>query len=244
MNIYLAATLPEINAIQDVSDINILETFFTLKKNDKAMKKFKNCHSFFLDSGAFTFLNSKISNINWDEYIDDYAAFINKWDIQLFFELDIDCIVGLQEVERLRAKLEALTGKKSIPVWHKNRGKDYFIKMCEVYPYVALGGIAIKEIPKKKYESVFPWFINIAHEHEAKIHGLGYTSISNLKKYHFDSVDSSTWKGGNKFGLIYKFIDGEIKTISKKGYRLDSKKATIYNLNEWIKYQKYAKNNL
>lgn len=95
--------------------------------------------------------------------------------------MDIDSVVGLAEVERLRHKLERMTGKKPIPVWHKNRGKEYFVKMCEEYPYVAIGGIVTKEIPRKVYETAFPWFINTAHKHKAKIHGLGYTTVANLQ---------------------------------------------------------------
>lgn len=162
--------------------------------------------------------------------------------MRLFFELDIDSVVGLEEVERLRAKLEAMTNKKPIPVWHKNRGKEYFIKMCEEYPYVALGGIVTKEIPRKKYESAFPWFINTAHEHGAKIHGLGYTNIANLKKYHFDSVDSTAWLCGNRGGYLYKFNPSteKMEQITKEGCRLKPREGTVNNFNEWVKFSMYA----
>ena len=194
--------------VRDVklSEMSILESFYYLRKNEEFMALAKHFGSFLLDSGAFTFMTGAHKGaINWDEYVEEYARFINKHDIKLFFELDIDSVVGLQEVERLREKLEALTGKKPIPVWHKNRGKEYFIKMCENYPYVALGGIVTKEIPRQKYEKGFPWFIKTAHLHHCKIHGLGYTTILNLPKYHFDSVDSTAWLYGNRGGYLYKF---------------------------------------
>lgn len=35
--------------------------------------------------------------VNWDEYVEEYAEFIIKYDIKLFFELDIDAIVGLKK---------------------------------------------------------------------------------------------------------------------------------------------------
>lgn len=97
--------------------INILESFYYLRKNEEFMTLVKHFGSFLLDSGAFTFMSgSHKGGINWDEYVEEYAAFINRWNVQLFFELDIDSVVGLTEVERLREKLEALTGKKPIPV--------------------------------------------------------------------------------------------------------------------------------
>lgn len=235
--------------VRDVklSEMSILESFYYLRKNEKFMALAKHFGSFLLDSGAFTFMTGAHKGaINWDEYVEDYARFINKHDIKLFFELDIDSVVGLQEVERLREKLEALTGKKPIPVWHRNRGKEYFIKMCENYPYVALGGIVTKEIDRKKYETAFPWFIKTAHDHKCKIHGLGYTTVANLKKYHFDSVDSTAWLYGNRGGYLYKFNPrtGLLEQLGKEGCRLKSREGAVNNFNEWVKFGKYAENHL
>lgn len=230
-----------------LKSINILESFYYLRKNEEFMTLVKHFGSFMLDSGAFSFMSgSHKCGINWDEYIEEYAAFINRWNVQLFFELDIDSVVGLTEVERFREKLEALTGKKPIPVWHRNRGKEYFIKMCENYPYVALGGIVTKEIDRKKYETAFSWFIKTAHDHKCKIHGLGYTTVANLKKYHFDSVDSTAWLYGNRGGYLYKFNPrtGLLEQLSKEGCRLKSREGAVNNFNEWVKFGKYAENHL
>ena len=233
------------NFVRDVklSEMSILESFYYLRKNEKFMTLVKHFGSFLLDSGAFTFMSgSHKGGINWDEYVEEYAAFINRWNVHLFFELDIDSVVGLTEVERIREKLEALTGKKPIPVWHRNRGKEYFIKMCENYPYVALGGIVTKEIDRKKYETAFPWFIKTAHDHKCKIHGLGYTTVANLKKYHFDSVDSTAWLYGNRGGYLYKFNPrtGLLEQLGKEGCRLKSREGAVNNFNEWVKFGKYA----
>ena len=234
--------------VRDVklSEMSILESFYYLRKNEEFMALAKHFGSFLLDSGAFTFMTGAYKGaINWDEYVEEYARFINKHDIKLFFELDIDSVVGLQEVERLREKLEALTGKKPIPVWHKNRGKEYFIKMCENYPYVALGGIVTKEIPRQKYEKGFPWFIKTAHLHHCKIHGLGYTTILNLPKYHFDSVDSTAWLYGNRGGYLYKFnpSKGTMDQLHADNARLKSREGAVNNFREWVKLCKYAEAN-
>lgn len=234
--------------VRDVklSEMSILESFYYLRKNEEFMALAKHFGSFLLDSGAFTFMTGAHKGaINWDEYVEEYARFINKHDIKLFFELDIDSVVGLQEVERLREKLEALTGKKPIPVWHKNRGKEYFIKMCENYPYVALGGIVTKEIPRQKYEKGFPWFIKTAHLHRCKIHGLGYTTILNLPKYHFDSVDSTAWLYGNRGGYLYKFnpSKGTMDQLKADNARLKSREGAVNNFREWVKLCKYAEAN-
>lgn len=228
---------------KSLSGINVLESYYYLRKNENFMPLVRYFGSFLLDSGAYTFMaGSHKGGCDWDAYVSEYADFINRHDVKLFFELDIDSVVGLAEVERLRYKLERMTGKKPIPVWHKNRGKEYFVKMCEEYPYVAIGGIVTKEIPRAIYEKAFPWFINTAHKHKAKIHGLGYTTVANLQKYHFDSVDSTAWLYGNRGGYLYKFNPrtGLMEQMSKEGCRLKARGGAVNNFNEWVKFSKYA----
>ena len=208
MNIFLVGTRPaRCGRYANWDDLNILESFYYLRKNTRLPWLIKTFKNFLLDSGAFTFLSSgKI--VDFDAYTEEYAAFIRKWDVKNFFELDIDSIVGLKEVERLRTKLMDLTGRKPIPVWHKNRGKEYFVEMCKEYPYVAIGGIVTKEIPIRIYEKMFPWFIATAHKYGSKIHALGYTNIKGLYTYKFDSVDSTSWVYGNRSGYLYIFDIG------------------------------------
>lgn len=222
---------------------NILQSFYYCN-NFSEKDIIPKCKSFMLDSGAFTFF-SKGGNINWNDYIVRYAGFINKNNIDLFFELDIDVLIGYKKVLEYRKMLEAKTKKKCIPVWHKSRGKEEFIKMCKEYPYVAIGGIVSKEILPSEYK-YFPWFINTAHKYGAKIHGLGFTNLKGLEIYHFDSVDSTSWTGGNRFGSIYIFNGRTLKIIEKgKNQRMkDHKAIAIHNYKEWIKFQKYAEMNL
>ena len=246
MKIYLAGSETRtwiLDEIENLQDVNILESYYYLRQFESYMEKIVKCGSFLLDSGAFTFLQKQHGDIDWDKYIEEYAAFINKWDVTMFFELDIDSLVGLQEVERLRKKLTDLTGKTPIPVWHKSRGKEYFIKMCQEFDYIGLGGIVINEIPRKKFESAFHWFINTAHKYGCKIHGLGYTSVPGLKKYHFDSIDSITWVSGNFSGKIFKFnsTTGEMKEIfAEEGKKLNARPAALNNFTEWVKFGKYV----
>ena len=234
--------------VTSFKDFNILESYYTLRDNENFMELLNRCNSFLLDSGAFTFMSgTHQGEIQWEQYIDEYADCINRYDIKHFFELDIDSIVGLEKVEEYRKRLERLTNKQPIPVWHKNRGKEYFIRMCEEYPYVSIGGIVTREIPRNIYEKAFPWFIATAHQHGCKIHGLGYTNILGLHKYHFDSVDSTAWLYGNRGGYLYKFKPdtGTLEQIQPecKG-RLKPREAALNNFIEWIKFTKYAEKKL
>lgn len=241
MDLYLAGKheVKNGNACKTWENLKILESYYYASKNKNFARLVKTSTKILLDSGAFTFIKKR-TNIDWDYYLKEYAEFINKHDIKLFFELDIDPIVGLAKVEKMTAKLEELTNKKPIPVWHKNRGKEYYLQMCKNYPYIALGGIALKEIPRKQFETLFPWFITTAHKYGCKLHGLGYTG--NLHLYKFDSVDSSAWLHGNLGGYLYNFNPStkKIEQIKKEGYRVKTFMTALHNFNEWVKYSKYA----
>ena len=226
-------------AIPPPIELSILESFYYADEwTEWAIPKLKN---FMLDSGAFTFLTSHKGKVDWNDYLRKYADFVNKNDVKLFYELDIDSIVGYDTVLEMRKWLELETGKKPIPVWHKSRGKAEFLKMCDEYDYVAIGGIVSREITRQEYK-YFPWFINEAHKRGAKIHGLGFTNLEGIQKYHFDSVDSTSWTTGNRFGAIYRFNGKTMEKFDKKeGQRLaDSRAVAINNFNEWVKFQKYA----
>jgi len=244
MDIYLAGTYSSPCVIPDTEKIFVLESFYYIQE---WMEPYIKEHwNFMLDSGAFTFMSNKQIgiNIDWDKYVERYANYINKLDVKLFFELDIDSIIGLKEVERLRAKLEKLTGKQSIPVWHKSRGLEYWKKMVKDYDYVSIGGIVSKEIKSSEF-GIFNPLLKIAKENNCKVHALGFTNQQGVKRYKFDSVDSTAWIYGNIGGYIYQFTGREIIQIHKPpNTRLKSKKVAIHNFKEWVKFQKYAYENL
>lgn len=251
MKIYLAGSAPwKEQGLYDEAFIKhrpyILESFYYVNEETERLLPYMG--DFLLDSGAFTLRQNTEESIDWLEFTRKYANYINRNRIEKFFELDIDNLIGYDKVVELRKELERLTNKQPIPVFHPSRGKEEFIKSCEEYPYVALGGIVGAGVGTKAYNSYherFPWFIKTAHEHKAKIHGLGFTSLINLPRYHFDSVDSTAWVSGSRFGYVYYF-DG--KTMQKinvpKGKRLNSKQAALHNFVEWIKFQDWAETHL
>lgn len=109
-----------------------------------------------------------------------------------FFEIDVDNIFGLPQVETWRHKVEKAVGYQCIPVWHKGRGVEYWKQMCDKYSYIAVGGFAIRKIKTAEYELIRK-LIEYAYFRGVKVHGLGFTKTKELKKYKFYSVDSTTW---------------------------------------------------
>lgn len=217
----------------------VLESFYYVNSDTKKMLPFFG--DFMLDSGAFTFMQNNKTRLDWEEYIEKYADFINQNKIKKFFELDIDSVVGYEQVKKYRAKLEKLTNRQCIPVWHKSRGIDEYRKMCDEYKYIAIGGIVNREIKPNQYKA-FPAMIKEAHKKKCKVHGLGFTKLNLFPNMHFDSVDSTTWLAGMRFGAVFNFNGRKMKRYDPpKGYKTpDSSKVMLINFIEWVKFQKYA----
>lgn len=247
MRIHLAGLCCQSNSrkffAEGIAPKYILESFFYLDAWLFETPGFKT-ENFMLDSGAFTFLaQKKKEQIDWDAYVEKYARLIVERGIEFFFELDIDPIVGLREVERLRAKLERLTGKKCIPVFHKSRGREYWLDMISEYDYVAIGGLVTKEIKVSEHKFL-SWFLETARRKKVKVHGLGFTSLNGLKSLRFHSVDSTSWVG-SRYAKTYTFFNGEMKLIHRhERTRMKNYEALDrQNFSAWIKFQKYAEQN-
>lgn len=200
----------------------VLESFMDLKGNSKATDDYvKWCldsEGFLLDSGAFTFMNKskKSSGLTDDalsEYIEKYIGFINKYDIKHFFEMDIDCVIGYDRVKEIRNYIEKKTNKKVIPVWHITRGVDDFHEMCKNYDYVAIGGIASKEIKPSNHHLLYE-LCDVAHSYGCKVHGLGYLPLKvlNNRNCPFDTVDGTSWQGHIR-SYYYRLIDDKIERV-------------------------------
>jgi len=216
----------------------LLESFYYIKPWQFPL--IHECDLFLLDSGAFTFFSSG-RHVDWQDYLQRYARFVNEQDVEHFFELDIDALVGYDMVLEMRKYLERETQRKCVPVWHANRGKEDYLRMCDAYDYVAIGGLVSKEMTQKMQRS-FPWFIDRAHASGAKIHGLGFVKQDKLPMYHFDSVDCTSWCSG-RFSRTYIFTGDKVKGVyaNTRGKRIKSIDAVNKtSFQEWIKFQKYA----
>ena len=223
--------------------ISVLGSYFSICQRNKDFYSSFIPHfkDFMLDSGAFSFMNSQNKARDWNKYLEEYASFIKKNRVEKFFELDIDVIAGYDKVREYRATLERMVNRPCIPVWHRLRGHDEFVRLCEEYSYIAVGGIAIKHIRREEYK-YFTHLIREAHKRNCKIHALGFTNPSELRKYHFDSVDSSSWTTGGRYGNLYEFSGGKLSVMSRKDRMRVSDIAGIdsFNFREWVKFQQYA----
>ncbi len=238
MKLYLAGIEGHKNIVFEEKPKYVLYSY--IYRNDDCLRyvKSEHCKSFILDSGAFTFMNTG-KKIDFKEYAEQYAKYVKENNITNYIELDLYNIIGIKETEELRKILISITGRKPIPVFHRSCEKEYFHKLINEFEYIAIGGIAKKDIKRNEYK-YFDYFINEAHKKNVKIHGLGLTSQKAMKRYKFDSIDSTTWIGG-RFGDVYYYENGNMKVYKKKNSRLKSTaEANKFCLNQWIKFQRYA----
>lgn len=220
----------------------LLETFFNGAKDcDRALQAVGVDH-FLLDSGAFSYLNGTHSTLEqMEDYIARYIGYIKSRGVKYFFEIDVDKLFGIRQVENWRHRIERETGLPCIPVWHKQRGVDYWIRMCREYGYIAIGGLVL-DMRTQEFESVRK-LVAFAHDRGNRVHGLGFTKTIELPHYKFFSVDSSSWCVGAAWGQqLYTFRDGwmQYRYIKQEGRRANIEKIIAHNFGEWVKYQKFA----
>ena len=225
-----------------VFDFYRLDSFLTIVPDEQPSRY----RDFILDSGIFSYLNGKnTDNVDWEKYVDDYAKFVLEKRIKNYVEVDVDKIVGLSEVERLRKRLEARVGWKSMPVWHINRGYDKWLEICRDYDYVCFGAFITDGLSKSKYLMV-PKFISDAARLGAKVHGLGFTDFKWMPKLHFYSVDSSSWVSGNRYGHVFKYNNGKVDIIKRPpNHKMTNlEELAWHNFTEWMLFSNYAESHL
>jgi hypothetical protein len=163
-----------------------------------------------------------------------YAEFIKNFDkpnVVGYFEMDIENIIGYENVLELRKILESVSNK-IIPVWHPQRGIPDYIEMCKKYAgkIIAIGGFRGTDIKDEQYLM----FLKTAKKYNCKVHCLGMTRKKVLDKVPFDFTDSSTWlqqvNYGNEFFGNKKFAKAKGKEKEKQ-YK--------YNYLQGMKMQKH-----
>lgn len=247
MRIYLAMTQMFGMPPSALEGVDVLASYYYLRKCKELQEGVKHARTFLCDSGLFTFVNTGV-NVNLEAYADEYADYVRENNIKDYIELDVDEIKGVAWTRKLRDRIENRVGWQSIPVFHVVRGKESFIQDCKDYERICVGFMLSEGLPNTLTHKYVPWFIDKAHELDCRIHGLGFTKTSILDKYAFDSVDSSTFSAGGRWGSYQYFdpITKQIKQIAKKpNTRMpDATALLLHNFQEWVKYQEYARHHL
>lgn len=185
-----------------------------------------------VDSGAHSFQRGK--KVDWDRFTDEYADWISRSDCDKvvgYFEMDIDNILGIDAVLKLRARL-LQASSKIIPVWHKSYTYEGFESLCadKSFEFVSVSGFKNEDIK----DGDFPLFVKTAHRQQKKIHGLGITRRAVLSAAKFDSVDSSTWLDVSRFGYINPF-----PSWKPSRFNGSAEDGVVLSFKHWLNWQKY-----
>ena len=218
---------------------NLMSYYYIPKNPKRAQGIIEQSERIMIDSGAHTFQKGK-TKLDWEEYTESYARFIRENDcnkIVGYFEMDVDKVIGLERVIKLRRRLEQETDK-IIPVWHKGRGIEDFYRMCEEYSgkVVAITGFKNEDIKDHQYAQ----FLKIAWQHNCRVHCLGMTRQDVLKKVPFDYVDSSSWTQGVLYGRLGGRKLKNEKTTAERAVMRQRQWEAAYK--EAMKMQEYYEN--
>lgn len=213
-------TLTEDQKTWHIELIHKLDDF--LRANTKRKYRRTGCvDSSFLDSGAFSLGNMKLTPAKNEEYRDQYGEFVtrrgNKLAIDFFANLDV---IGDPELTwQNQLYLESVHRCQPMPVVHF--GTDDDLKWLTKYidkghAYIGLGGL-VKANPTKRHTWVAKCF-ELANkrntsEKTIKFHGFGVGTQPLMAAFPWHSVDSSSWSQAGGSGRIFvpPFEDGEFK---------------------------------
>lgn len=237
MPIFLAGNVNKV-IFDYITENNYLKLHSYLREKTWVEKFFKQGHKFFIDSGAFTFVQMKkglckaptyIQNMTEEQYIENYIQWINKWEDNIIFAAQLDSIpqdTSKEEVQRSADKTwenyQFMIKKVNnpdiiLPVYHFGEDVSNLHRFIDFgCKYIAIGGMANKSQPKRRE------FCNMLFEEIKKssnpnvmTHAFGMTSYKILEEFPFTSCDSTSWTVAPNFGSV-KSPWGVLFTSPKK----------------------------
>jgi len=151
----------------------------------------------FIDSGAFS-----AQNAGKDIDIHDYIEFIKETEAITYAGLDV---IGSAEKTMLNQQVMEQAGLKPIPTFHMGGNVNDLYFLAQNYEYIAIGGMVFSSKIEKWLDAVWKELLNI--NPKIKCHAFGMTNIKLMAKYPWYSVDSSSFKGGKRFGRLILYND-------------------------------------
>ena len=208
-------------------------------RRESFLRKLKeeNPHlSLILDSGAYTYSQQSLTHDlpeprlffkRYQQYIRDYGELFDQ-----IFELDIDGTEGIdvdsdQVASWTSRLLDEFPDLKIVPVYHSWRGVEEWDQYLED---PRIKGMAIGRSPP--LDGQIGVYLDRAHQRGITVHGLAFTKYNTSLKYlPFDSVDSSSWSTGQRYGNFHYYNNGNILnlTVANRG------KMRVRQLQQYIK---------
>lgn len=195
-----------------------------------------------VDSGLFTMMfgagKGQVYTLeDLKKYATAYLLYLQRRAFKgVCVEMDVHKVLGLAALRELRAICETLWPvERMIFVWHIEEGIDGLRALVDRYPYIALSIPELRIIAGKTDASLAAMVNNLLavirsepKGQTVRVHLLGCTQLSLMRNPYYDSVDSTAWEGGVRWGRVPKYHKGKIVNLQpEEDYLLHHSEPTI-----------------
>lgn len=177
------------------TDLPILESY-AYKSN--VLEALRLTSDVFLDSGAYTALTQG-RVIDLDEYIDFIKEHTDKVTVYAALDVIGDWRATLKNLDYMLKH-----GVNPLPTFHYGEPIEILDRFKE-FPYIAIGGISkLRSIAggDRWLDNVWKHLTDKQGNIMTKVHGFGVTSFTIMMDFPWESVDSTSWLVGGKYGQI------------------------------------------
>lgn len=164
-----------------------------------------------VDSGAFTAWNSGKTIT-----LDGYCSFLDKISfLQPFKAVQLD-VFGNPQKSYENLLIMRARGYDVMPVFTRGDSLEKLEEYYQMTDYIMFGGVTIGSSNKNYVK----WFCE--KNKRRKAHWLGFTNINFIKHYKPESVDSSSWCSGARYGcLVLCDGFGNLKRYMRKNFIME-----------------------
>lgn len=183
---------------------------------------------FFIDSGAYTYMNNeKYANQPkeyWEKYIVKYLDWArkNKDIIFAIANLDLDMVFDTETIREWNKKyfepfmLE--TGILVCFIWHTNSGEEGWEYYTKRYPYTGFSWVSDTDGLTLDF-NFGKRMLDVARKNNSVCHGMGMTRTSLLTKIPFYTSDSTTWLVGLQYGEVNYWTGRKMTRLKKEKWK-------------------------
>ena len=217
---FAISTSADLTPVPYLSKRNILVSYFYWKKSfrERILEE-HSIEELFMDSGAFSFYNSK-NEVNIHEYI----KCLKEDNIKKYSALDV---IGDPVATKENYLLMKREGLIPIPTFHINTDIEYLYWYCENCRTLAIGGMVGGDRIPQNLDKI--WSVILKRNPDIKVHGFGVTNYDIAVRYPWHSIDGSSYNQIVKFSRALEWVRKGFNIIDTKeflqkmGYEQDEK---------------------
>lgn len=181
-----------------------------------------------------------MKNIGIEKFIKEYSMFMYKYKeiFDIFVELDLQAIYGINTIESWRTLFKSIIGDKLMVVWH-GEDEDTTDKWCKEYKLIGLGGTKASKDEQGRTTKFINKIVQQYPDNKFHLFALTSNDLVKFSAIGLYSADSTSWSLGSRFGLLYWFTGNKLLNKSKYFLRSDVVRSDTINFIAWIRFGNY-----